>query len=79
MRLQRLCSLILFVAAVVSETAGAQSPPVPIQLQSPQRAQTLAQSQSPLVMVSLDYAIQMALQHNHTLQAARTTIQQSQA
>src|ERR1035438_7184006 len=29
--------------------------------------------------VPLDQAIQMALQHNHTLQAARTTIQQTQA
>jgi len=31
------------------------------------------------VTVTLDQAIQMALQHNHTLQAARTTIQQNQA
>jgi cobalt-zinc-cadmium efflux system outer membrane protein len=31
------------------------------------------------VTVTLDQAIQMAVQHNHTLQAARTTIQQSQA
>jgi len=31
------------------------------------------------VSVTLDQAIQMALQHNHTLQAARTTIQQNQA
>jgi len=31
------------------------------------------------VTVTLDEAIQMALQHNHTLQAARTTIQQNQA
>jgi cobalt-zinc-cadmium efflux system outer membrane protein len=29
--------------------------------------------------ITLDEAIQMALRHNHTLQAARTTIQQSQA
>ena len=79
MRFQRLCSLVFFVAVVVSRTAGAQSPPVPVQLDSPQRAQTLAQSQNPMVMVSLDYAIQMALQHNHTLLAARTTIQQSRA
>jgi len=34
--------------------------------------------QSP-VTVTLDQAIQMAIQHNHSLQAARTTIQQSQA
>ena len=31
------------------------------------------------VRITLDQAIQMALQHNHTLQAARTTIQQNQA
>ena len=31
------------------------------------------------VRITLDQAIQMALRHNHTLQAARTTIQQSQA
>src|ERR1700732_1845844 len=32
-----------------------------------------------LVRITLDEAIQMALQHNHNLLAARTTIQQSQA
>lgn len=37
---------------------------------------TLAQSP---VRISLDEAIQMALQHNHNILAARTTIQQSQA
>jgi cobalt-zinc-cadmium efflux system outer membrane protein len=31
------------------------------------------------VTITLDQAIQLALQHNHTLQAARTTIQQNQA
>ncbi|MGH9733480.1 MAG: TolC family protein [Candidatus Acidiferrales bacterium] len=37
-----------------------------------------AQTQGP-VTITLDQAVQMALQHNHTLQAARTTIQQSQS
>jgi len=37
-----------------------------------------AQTQGP-VRVTLDEAIQLALQHNHTVLAARTTIQQSQA
>jgi cobalt-zinc-cadmium efflux system outer membrane protein len=37
-----------------------------------------AQGQGP-VKVALDEAIQLALQHNHNLLAARTTIQQSQA
>jgi cobalt-zinc-cadmium efflux system outer membrane protein len=31
------------------------------------------------VRITLEQAIQMALQHNHTLQAARTTVQQNQA
>src|SRR5580658_2192123 len=31
------------------------------------------------VKITLDEAIQLALKHNHTLQAARTTIQQNQA
>ena len=37
------------------------------------------QARSAPVRITLDDAIQMALQHNHALQAARTTIQQSQA
>lgn len=37
-----------------------------------------AQTQNP-VKISLDEAIQMALQHNHNMLAARTTIQQSEA
>ena len=36
-------------------------------------------AQGPPVRITLDQAIQMALRHNHTLQAARTTIQQNQA
>jgi len=36
-------------------------------------------SQQAPVTVTLDQAIEMAIQHNHMLQAARTTIQQSQA
>src|ERR1700683_4833248 len=35
--------------------------------------------QTPPVRITLDEAIQMALQHNHSLLAARTTIQQSEA
>jgi hypothetical protein len=38
----------------------------------------VAQTQGPL-RITLDEAIQLALQHNHNLLAARTTIQQSQA
>jgi cobalt-zinc-cadmium efflux system outer membrane protein len=41
-------------------------------------AQVLAQNPAS-VKISLDDAIQMALQHNHSILAARTTIQQSEA
>jgi outer membrane protein, heavy metal efflux system len=72
MRSQRLRFPILLFNVVSFSVAGAQSPPPA----APQ-AQALAQSQT-TVKVSLDDAIQMALQHNHNLLAVRTTIQQSQ-
>ncbi len=75
MRVLRLRFPFLLVAVFVSGAAGAQSPPV----QSPSPpAQALAQNRS-AVTISLDDAIQMALQHNHNILAARTTIQQSEA
>jgi cobalt-zinc-cadmium efflux system outer membrane protein len=45
---------------------------------SAQATRPLASAQGP-VKITLDDAIQMALAHNHTLQAARTTINQSEA
>jgi outer membrane protein, heavy metal efflux system len=63
--------LLLFAASMMASgearSALAQAP-------APQTPQT----QGP-VKVTLDDAIQMALQHNHTLLAARTTIQQNEA
>jgi cobalt-zinc-cadmium efflux system outer membrane protein len=58
------------------KSADAQA--APAQTPSAPQAQTLAQKPG-AVTVTLDDAIQMALQHNHNLLAARTTIQQSQA
>src|SRR6185437_11522852 len=63
------CSSILLVFAVLS--AAAQSPPG-------LHAHTLAQKPGS-VIITLDDAIRMALQHNHMLLAARTQIAQSQA
>src|SRR5271156_1624495 len=77
MRLQHLCSPVLFIAVFLPEVAGAQSPPAGSQSASPP-AQALAQKPG-AVTISLDDAIQMALRHNHNLLAARTTIQQSEA
>src|SRR5580658_4555948 len=77
MRLQRLRFPVLFVA-VLSGAAGAQSPPAQSQAPAPPQAQALAQNPG-AVTISLDDAIQMALRHNHSLLAARTTIQQNEA
>jgi outer membrane protein, heavy metal efflux system len=78
MRLRRLCFPVLLVPVLFTGAAGAQSPPAQSPAPSPPQAQTLAQKPG-TVTVSLDDAIQMALQHNHNLLAARTTIQQSEA
>jgi hypothetical protein len=78
MRLQRLRFPVLFVAVLFSGAAGGQSPPAQGSSPSPPQAQVLAQKQA-TVTISLDDAIQMALQHNHNLLALRTTIQQNQA
>src|ERR1700745_4528619 len=43
------------------------------------RAQAPSTSTQGPVRITLDEAIQMALEHNHNLKAARTTIQQSEA
>lgn len=56
--------------------AGAQSTPAQNAPAPP--AQTLAQKPGGVV-VTLDDAIRLALQHNHSLLATRTTIQQSEA
>jgi outer membrane protein, heavy metal efflux system len=78
MRLQRLRFPVLFVAVLSSGASGAQSPPAQSQAPAPQQAPVLAQNPG-AVKISLDDAIQMALQHNHNLLAVRTTIQQSEA
>lgn len=77
-------------AAAPAATAPARSVAPPTALQLPaQTAQpasmrslpqaTTASAPPPSVRLSLDDAIQLALQHNHTLLATRTTIQQSEA
>lgn len=76
MRLQRWCIPFLLPLCPWPVLAGAQSPPAQTAPAPP--AQTLAQKQGSAI-VSLDDAIRLALEHNHSLLAARTTIQQSQA
>ena len=78
MRFKRLCSSIFLVTVFSLEAATAQSvPPQDTSPPAPQ-AQTLAQKPG-TVIISLEDAIQMALEHNHSLLAARTVIQQNEA
>lgn len=67
-----LSAIFLFTAA------GAQSPPAQNPSTSPPQAESLAQKPG-TVLITLDQAIQMAIQHNHNLRAARTVIQQDKA
>lgn len=64
-------SLFAAVAVVLSLGGAALAPPL--------LAQTPGPPSSGPVRVSLDEAIQMALEHNHNLKAARTTIHQSES
>ena len=76
MRSQGLCCTAILFSVLCAPIAGAQSPGAQ-DLGAPQ-ATPLAQKPG-AVLISLDEAIQLALQHNHTLLAARTLIQQNQA
>lgn len=78
MRLQRLHLLVFPVAVFLFPAAFAQSPPAQSPSPPPPQAHTLAQNPGGPV-ISLDDAIQMALQHNHILLAARTNIEQNKA
>ena len=65
-----LCIPFLLFPVLLTAGSGAQTVPAP----SPP-----AQGNPGGPTISLDEAIQMALQHNHSLLAARTVIQQNQA
>jgi cobalt-zinc-cadmium efflux system outer membrane protein len=62
--------------ALPQAIAAAQQNPLPPQPANPPRADT---TQPPPVRITLDDAIRLALQHDHALAAARTTILQNQA
>ncbi|HUV70640.1 MAG TPA: TolC family protein [Terracidiphilus sp.] len=67
----------LFAELAVAQTPPAQSPPQGGQGPAPTAGQ-LAQTPG-AQLITLDQAIQMALEHNHNLLAARTSIQQNEA
>src|ERR1035441_6039958 len=78
MRLQRSCSSILLISVFMFEIAGAQLAPAQSASPPSPQANTLAQKPG-AVTISLDEAIQLALQHNHNVLATRTVIQQNEA
>jgi cobalt-zinc-cadmium efflux system outer membrane protein len=78
MHLLGFCVSLVLVTGSLFEASSAQGPPDQSQSPAPPQASKLAQKPG-VVTVSLDDAIQMALQHNHNLLAARTTIQQNEA
>ena len=74
--LQRCGKQLLWTAALAAEVTGLIARTVVICALMANIA--VSQTQGP-VRIALDEAIQMALQHNHNMLAARTTILQSQA
>lgn len=76
MRTQHWCIPFL-LAGILRPGAGAAQSQTPPTAPAPPAA-TLAQKPGSVIL-SLDDAIRLALQHNHSLLAARTTIQQNQA
>jgi len=86
MRLRGNCIWMFLMAACLAGGASAQNPAAqtPPQNAAPSQApapppQALAQNNHASVRISLDEAIQMAMQHNQSLLAMQSTIQQSQA
>ncbi len=76
MRLSLPGSFATLASSLFIAIAGAQSPPP----QNPPAPQPNTLAQKPgAPLISLDDAIRMALQHNHNLLAAQTTIQQDEA
>jgi len=70
---------VLFAGFLLAPSAEAQTQSPPTQGPQTQAPQTQApQTQGP-VRITLDEAVQMALQHNHNMLAMITTIQQSEA
>ena len=73
-----ICTLVLSSSIAESTVASAQTAQSPPQGSKAPAASQLAQ-QPGTQLITLDQAIQMALEHNHNLLAARTTIQQNEA
>jgi outer membrane protein, heavy metal efflux system len=84
MRVQRVRFVVLsFVASlcavIVAPNICAQNPPAQPPVPPAPKIQAPAAQVHGAVRITLDEAIQLALEHNHNLKAAETTIQQNQA
>ena len=73
--------VVCFASAAAAQTSPPQTAPPAPQNPAPATApqNTPSGQVHGAVRISMDQAIQMALEHNHNLKAARTTIQQDQA
>ena len=74
-----LLSFFSLLNAAVAQAPPAQSQAPPPGAQSPAPAASQLAQTPGAQLITLDQAVQMALDHNHNLLAARTTIQQNQA
>src|ERR1700723_4583188 len=84
MRVQRVRFVVLsFVASlcavILAPNIRAQNPPAQPPVPPAPKIQAPAAQVHGAVRITLDEAIQLALEHNHNLKAAETTIQQNQA
>ena len=84
MRVQRVRFVVLsFVASlcavILAPNIRAQNPPAQPPVPPAPKIQAPAAQVHGAVRITLDEAIQLALEHNHNLKAAETTIQQDQA
>src|SRR5580704_8788640 len=78
----RLAVLLLAVclpSGILAPRCGAQNPPAQPPVPPAPKIQAPAAQVHGAVRLTLDEAIQLALEHNHNLKAAQTTIQQNQA
>ncbi len=69
--------VVCFAATASAQTSPPSAPQSPAPATAPQN--TPSGQVHGAVRISMDQAIQMALEHNHNLKAARSTIQQDQA
>src|SRR5271155_5557451 len=79
LRLAVLLFVVCFSGGILAPKCRAQNPPAQPPVPPAPKIQAPAAQVHGAVRLTLDEAIQLALEHNHNLKAAQTTIQQNQA